>query len=233
MTLREDFIDAEKINNVILVEHCSEKPDILFVDQLHLVKIGRQTFGRLIETVATDKSCIGYNDSNPCVCVHDNVITWKHFPRYWPYVRGIHRSPVKSPLKGQWRGALMLQLICAWTKGWVNSREPGDLRCYCAHYDVTLMVFSRPDWLKQTLRMKAYSICSDPPPDSFGLDFIHLCWKSWPARYSHIIHKICTILYQFRPNQSEMAIKILSNINDPHYPFHCPKWTLTQNKTQT
>ena len=26
---------------------------------------------------------------------------WKHFPRYWPYVRGIHRSPVNSLQKGQ------------------------------------------------------------------------------------------------------------------------------------
>ena len=24
--------------------------------------------------------------------------------RYWPFVRGIHRSPVNSPHKGQWRG---------------------------------------------------------------------------------------------------------------------------------
>ena len=24
---------------------------------------------------------------------HDDVIKWKHFPRYWPFVRGIHRSP--------------------------------------------------------------------------------------------------------------------------------------------
>ena len=36
---------------------------------------------------------------------HDDVIKWKHFPRYWPFVRGIHRSPVDSPHKGQWRGA--------------------------------------------------------------------------------------------------------------------------------
>ena len=28
---------------------------------------------------------------------HDAVIKWKHFPRYWPFVRGIHRSPVNSP----------------------------------------------------------------------------------------------------------------------------------------
>ena len=31
---------------------------------------------------------------------HDDVIKWKHFPRYWPFVRGIHRSPVNSPYKG-------------------------------------------------------------------------------------------------------------------------------------
>ena len=44
--------------------------------------------------------------------VHDYVIKWKHFPRYWPFVRGIHRSRVNSPHKGQWRGALMFSLIC-------------------------------------------------------------------------------------------------------------------------
>ena len=39
--------------------------------------------------------------------VHDDVIKWQHFPRYWPFVRGIHRPPVNSPHKGQWRRALM------------------------------------------------------------------------------------------------------------------------------
>ena len=31
--------------------------------------------------------------------LHDDVIKWKHFSRYWPFVRGIHRSPVNSPHK--------------------------------------------------------------------------------------------------------------------------------------
>ena len=35
---------------------------------------------------------------------HDDVIKWKNLPRYWPFVWGIHRSPVNSPHKGQWRG---------------------------------------------------------------------------------------------------------------------------------
>ena len=70
---------------------------------------------------------------------HDEVIKWKHFPRYWPFVRGIHRSPVNSPHKGQWRGALMFSLIYAWRNGWVNNRDAGDWRRHRAHYDVTVM----------------------------------------------------------------------------------------------
>ena len=30
-----------------------------------------------------------------------------HFPHYWPFVRRLRRSPVNSPHKGQWCGALM------------------------------------------------------------------------------------------------------------------------------
>ena len=41
--------------------------------------------------------------------------------------------------KGQWRGVLMFSLICAWTNGWVNNRDAGDLRRHRAHYDVFVM----------------------------------------------------------------------------------------------
>ena len=71
---------------------------------------------------------------------HDDVIKWMHFPRYGTFVRGIHRSPVNSPHKGQWRGALMFSLIHAWTNGWINNRDAGDLRHSRAHYDVTVVV---------------------------------------------------------------------------------------------
>ena len=70
---------------------------------------------------------------------HDDVIKWKHFPRYWPFVRGIHRSPVNSPHKGQWRGALMFTLICVCINGWVNNCKTGDLRRNRGHYDVIVM----------------------------------------------------------------------------------------------
>ena len=57
---------------------------------------------------------------------YDDVIKWKHFPRYWPFVRGIYRWPADSPHKGQWRGALMFTLICAWINGWANNQDAGE-----------------------------------------------------------------------------------------------------------
>ena len=42
---------------------------------------------------------------------NDDIIKWKHFPRYWPFVRGIHQSPVNSPHKGQWRRALTFSYL--------------------------------------------------------------------------------------------------------------------------
>ena len=79
---------------------------------------------------------------------YDDVIKSKHFPHYWPFVWGIHRPPVNSPHKGQWRGALMFSLICVWINGWENNREAGDFRCYSAHYDVIVM---RQAWVWRTV----------------------------------------------------------------------------------
>ena len=84
---------------------------------------------------------------------HDDVIKWKHFPRNWPLVRGIHRSPVNSPHKGQWRGALMFSSIYAWINGWVNNGETGDLKRHGTHYDVTVMSFSMFS-ITRSVRMK-------------------------------------------------------------------------------
>ena len=82
------------------------------------------------------------NNGSNIYLSHDDVIKWKYFPRYRPFVRGIHRSPANSPHKGQWRGALIFSLICVWINGWVNNGEAGDLRRYRVHYDVSVM----PTW---------------------------------------------------------------------------------------
>ena len=73
------------------------------------------------------------------IVFHNDIIKWKHFPRYLLFVRGIHRSLVNFPHNGQWCRALMFSLICAWIKCWVNNREAWDLRRYGDHYDATVM----------------------------------------------------------------------------------------------
>ena len=54
---------------------------------------------------------------------HDDVRRWRHFPRYWPFVRGVHWSPVNSRHEGRWCGALMFSLVCAWVGGWVDNER--------------------------------------------------------------------------------------------------------------
>ena len=82
---------------------------------------------------------------------HDDVITWKHFLRYWPFALGIHRWPVNSPHKGQWRGALITSLIWPWTNGWVNIRKASGFRRHQTHYDTTVMILViYNDWRMRT-----------------------------------------------------------------------------------
>ena len=70
-------------------------------------------------------------------------------------------SPVNSPHKGQWRGALMFSLICAWTHDCVNNRDAGDLIRHRTHYDVTVMhPFNRPNclWLVLYIFANIYNL---------------------------------------------------------------------------
>ena len=105
---------------------------------------------------------------------HDDVIKWKHFPRYWPFVRRIHRSPVNSQHKGQWRGALMSSLVCTWIKSWVNNPNAGDLRRHRAHCDVSVMHCS--DIPHQWSSHIAWDLCSN----NFAADTTLWYLKSTP-----------------------------------------------------
>ena len=87
-------------------------------------------------------------------------------------VRWIHRPPVNSPQKGQWCGALVLSLTCAWLNGWVNNRAAGDLRSRRPHYDVTVMVYE-----KQISR--AGRLIYIP---QYLWDVITCPWASWQIR---------------------------------------------------
>ena len=115
----------------------------------------------------------------------DDVIKWKYFPRYWSFVREIHRSPVNSPHKGQRRGDLMFSLICARINSCVNNGEAGDLRRHPAHYDVTVMntgVYMSIDYMTIEISVKSYKwnlvYLYRPPSVSVTIfcDFFYLCY---------------------------------------------------------
>ena len=103
---------------------------------------------------------------------------------------GIHRSPVNSPHKGQWRGALMFSLICTWINGWVNNREAGDLRRHRAHIGVIVMRQSIEVDLGFLLRVPSLNfVCS--PVQLFVLYatpfFIGPCYKETPLYYMTLL----------------------------------------------
>ena len=124
----------------------------------------------------------------------DDVIKLKTNPRYWRFERGIHRSPVNSPHKVQWRGALMFSLICAWINGWINNHEAGDLRCHPAHYDVIVMNRAARQAIKLLL-----TACLDAPHDRHSCLFIYkdarllhndiMAWKCFPCVWPSVMYQ--------------------------------------------
>ena len=103
---------------------------------------------------------------------------WRHqmetFSALLAICAGTHRSPVNSPHKGQWRGALMFTLICARTNGWVNNREAGDLRRHGTHYDVIVMALCNIEYPSET----------------------HLNPKSREIPFAHILFLSCSIVFK-------------------------------------
>ena len=99
------------------------------------------------------------------------------FSRNWPFVRGIRRSPVNSPHKGQWRGALMFSLICAWINCRVNNCDAGDLRRHCAHYDVTVMNIACDS--VSSLGAIAMEFGMDITGTLYLWDFLHHIWLKY------------------------------------------------------
>ena len=91
----------------------------------------------------------------------DSGSWWRHqmetFSALLALCAGNSPVPVNSPHKGQWRGALMFSLIYAWINDWVNNRQAGDLRRYCCHYDVNVMIKSLPNEYASTRIRASYT----------------------------------------------------------------------------
>ena len=161
---------------------------------------------------------------------HDDAIKWKHFPRYWPFVRGIHRSPVNSPHKGQWRGAFMFSLICAWINGGVNNREAGDLRRHQAHYYVIVM------FIRSSMELSRFVVVQSHGPLPFltcmGLSMV--AYFTHPSAGMHIPETV-GLIYSVRSSM-ELSLRAVGQQHvispfgsaygcpfDPYWLVHRPK----------
>ena len=68
----------------------------------------------------------------------DDVIKWKHFPRYWSFVREFTGDRWNPRTKAS-DAELWCFLWSAWINSSVNNGDADDLRCHRIHYDVTVM----------------------------------------------------------------------------------------------
>ena len=64
---------------------------------------------------------------------HGVITTGKHFPHYWPFVRGIQQSLLYSSHKGQQCRALLFSLMLNYKCCWTNSSLADDLRLLYIH----------------------------------------------------------------------------------------------------
>ena len=140
------------------------------------------------------------------VTPHDDVTKWKHFPCYWPFVRGIHQSPVNSTRKGQWRGALMLSLIYTWINasekwswGWWFETPSRSLWRHCnvnCWHFLTWIRFL--PWSEQGQLGNALLISYLPSLADTWLSRIYVCI------YIYIV--INTYLFPFRPGDTHICV---------------------------
>ena len=72
-----------------------------------------------------------------------------------PFLRGEFTGHRWIILLGQWRGALIFSLICAWMNGLVNNSEAGDLRRHRDYYDVIVLL---QVFILKTLHSKAVAL---------------------------------------------------------------------------
>ena len=134
-------------------------------------------------------------------------------------------SPVNSPHKGQWRGALIFSSNCAWINGWVNNREAGNLRRHCAHYDgIVMYKFSHTSQLNQLLHTSYFTWPDEIHQYIIAIHCIYLSTASTAlvraqctiCTITHIIHSEensqCHIDGSRTPDYVDSIVIIMSNV---------------------
>ena len=96
--------------------------------------------------------------------LHDNFMRWRWFPRYWPFVRGIHQCLVDIPPKTSVTWALMFPLVLSLTDGWKNSQVVGDLIRHESHCDGILMDSWNTVYVLEAMAIGTYNEVSKRTP---------------------------------------------------------------------
>ena len=107
---------------------------------------------------------------------HD-VIKWKYFPRYWPFVQGILPVTDEFPAQRPVTRASMFSLIWPWINGYVNNREAGDFRRHRARYDIAVLI-----WIKSSSSKPRRNTTKSEPSEYFvgcivKFKYCHSCWS--------------------------------------------------------
>ena len=121
-------------------------------------------------------------DDNAINCLHDHVVNWRYFPRYWPFVRGFTGHQWIPPSKASDEELWCVLSSAPEKNGWLNNGEAGDLTHHRAHSDVTVMWyllwFEREiviDWFHQL------QVCYPQPMNTIKLFTGPLFTKKTPS----------------------------------------------------
>ena len=99
--------------------------------------------------------CLTYISTDRCIYTHytfdcdDEVMTWRCYLHYWPFVRGIHWYPVDSPhkgtgtwwiplTKGQSSRDLKFSILLAWIIFLINSPVADGHHCNVAFFFIKI-----------------------------------------------------------------------------------------------
>ena len=92
------------------------------------------------------------------VVSHDDIIKWKHFPRYWPFVRGnspvTGEFPTQRPVTQSFDIFFDLHLnkrLSEQSWGWWFETLSCPLWCHCNEYPLSCLCFSQPSGKHETI----------------------------------------------------------------------------------
>ena len=101
---------------------------------------------------------------------HDDAMKWNHFPRYWPFVRGIHRSPANSPL-GVFFDLRLYKRLSKQSRRWRFETPSHSL---CRHCDIQSLVHATNK--EDTNISTTGSLSEEPSPEASYAESVCMAW---------------------------------------------------------